>query len=625
MSESEYPIVNNFLFYKEMGTDCIGVDYRAGQINPEERKADKHNLVTEVYPFLAGNPNIWKRINILLEGVKKSNIPKLYSPDKIIHNQDKTYLVYPLLKGKTFEQVLEDSIKVDNPINFDLAFSIAFAIADLIDVGSSIVVSGEKSFHGFLTPDNIFIDYDGKIYLKNYGIYPYLSREETILNEMVKKYGAWIAPEFMRKEKLVCQTDIYHLGYIIYRILTGKYFSYSPDEDFDAKFSNISFSQHIPSSDKDFLTNIITFFKRALNPQPSQRFANIKEFKDYISNKFHIEELSSVTFNLAYFMNSIYLESMEKENKELAKELAYVLPEKKKPAPKPQASGKSSDDMVADILTGLDEHEKKSSMSKLILPLAAVVLILIAVSVYFFISQQNEIKQQALIQDQRAAAEKIEREKKEADQKAALDLKMKLLEDQYQQKLKEIEDKATSTTEEKKAQEEEIKKLKAWQKDEAEKAMTKQKELEDKKIQEAEAEKQRLADLEKKTQEDALAKQKALEAQKKIQTDEANRIKPGQLVALTSVDTKPEKLKGKDPIFSYPIRKKYKGQGWTVRAILLIDESGNVGSVRMQTKLPEDLKNVIIRVIEKWNYKPAEKDKVKVKVWIPIAIKITFE
>jgi serine/threonine protein kinase/Na+-translocating ferredoxin:NAD+ oxidoreductase RnfG subunit len=625
MSESEYPIISNYLLFKELGTDCIGVNYRAGEIDQDERKAAKHYHFTEVFPFLADNTNVWKRINILLEGVKKSNIPKLYSPEHIVHEDDKTFLVYQVMNGKTFEHVLEDSFKKDNPINFDLAFSIAFAIGDLIDVGSSIVVSGEKSFHGFLTPDNILIDYDGKIFLKNYGIYPYISREEEIFNEMVKKYGAWIAPEFLRKEKLVCQTDIYHLGYIIYKILTGKYFSCTPEEDFDSKFSNISFSQHIPSSDKDFLTDIITFFKKTLHPQPSQRFANIKEFKDFISNKFHIEELSSVTFNLAYFMNSIYLESMEAENKELENELAYRIPE---PEPEPQpepASSKSSDHLVSDILEGLDEHEKKSSASKLIFPLIAVIVIIIALGTYFFISQQKQAKQQAEQQRKIQAdfvrlKQETEREKKERDQR-------------YEKQLKEIQDQTANTEEERKAQEEQIRQLKERQKEEARKALAKQKEAEDriakqkqaeedKKQEEAEAETKRLED--EKLKEAERIKQEQQDAEKKRLEEEAKRIKPGQLIALTAATKKPVKLKGKNPVFSSLLRRKYRGQKFTVRSIVLVDENGVVVSVKMQGKPPKDLKEVFEKVFAKWKYTPAEKDGIKVKVWIVVGMSVSF-
>ncbi len=622
MSTSEYPIIKNFLFFKEMGTDCIGVDYRAGDIDWNTRKPVKHNLVTEVYPFLAGNPNIWKRINILLEGVKKSNIPKLYSPEKIIHEENRSYLIYPLIKGKSFEQILDDSFQKDNPINFDLAFSIAFSIADLIDIGSSIVVSGEKSFHGFLTPDNIIIDYDGKIYLKNYGIYPYLSKEEDIFNEMVKKYGAWIAPEFMRKEKLVCQTDIYHLGYIIYKILTGKYFSCTPEEDFDAKFSNISFTQHIPSSDKNFLTDIIWFFKKTLHPQPSQRFANIKEFKDFISNKFHIEELSSVTFNLSYYMNTLYLDSMDSANEELAKEMAYVIPEVKKEEKVAVSEGKSGDLLVKDILSGLDEHEKKSSKSKLLIPLVVVVLIIIGISAYLYINQQKQVKEQ---ERQRIADV--------AQAKKDMEARLEALNKNYESKLKEIETRAATTEEEKKANLEEMNKLKEWQKEETKKAVEIKKAEEDRilktKVDEenqkrldAEREQERLA-TEKQQEEAKKQEQAKIDALKK--EEERSRIKPGQLLALTEVTKKPEKMKGKEPSFSPILRKKYTGNRWNIQVILLIMENGSVGNVRILTpKTPEDVKEPIINALSNWQYQPAQKGDIKVKVWFPVTLAISF-
>ncbi|MCP5045697.1 MAG: protein kinase [bacterium] len=656
MSESQYPIVNNYFFFKEMNTDAIGVNYRAGEIDTEARKANNHSLVTEVYPLLSGNPNVWKRINILLEGVKKSNIPKLYSPGKILHEDDRTLLVYPLFKGKTFEEVLDESFKVDNPINFDLAFSIAFAIADLIDVGSSIVVSGEKSFHGFLTPDNILIDYDGKIFLKNYGIYPYLSREEDIFNEMVTKYGAWIAPEFLKKEKLVCQTDIYHLGYILYKILTGKYFSYSAGEDFDSKFSNISFNQHIPSSDKEFLTSIITFFKKSLHPEPSQRFANIKVFKDYISNNFHIEELSSVTFNLAYFMNSLYLESMEVENKELEKELAFTLPEEKTEEPEPVAVpvGKDGDTLVKDILTGLDDHEKTASKSKLIVPLLVVIVIAIAVGIFMIMNQQKQAQK----------AEQQRLQEIELRQKQVLNQKLKALEDNYEKKLKEIQDKAADTEEEKQKQLDEVNRLKEWKKEEDRKARAKQKaeanrlakiqKLEDdKKLKEAEEEKQRLAkeqEAEAEKEKQRLAaeaeKQRLASAAQETQTQPGNQtqttptegtpkpqqvetvtkpqVQVGQEVSLSQLTKRPRKTKGRRPVFSAAVRERHRGKSWDVRLMLQIDEKGNVAGVRINTKLPPDLDNMVIKLVKKWKYSPPEKDGVKVKVWQPVGLKLTF-
>lgn len=628
MSEQDYQILESYVLFKELGTDAIGVNYRAGEINAENRTIQHHCLITEVYPFLHSTPNAWKKTSILLEGVRKSNIPKLYSPDKIILEGDKKYLVYPFLKGRTLEQVLEDSAKKDNPINIDLALSLAFAIADLIDIGSSIVVSGEKSFHGFLTPDNVLIDNDGKIYLKNYGIYPYLSREEEIFTEMVKKYGAWIAPEFLRKEKPVCQTDIYHLGYIIYRILTGKYYSYSPEEDFDSKFSNISFSSHILSGDKEFLTNIITFFKKTLHPLPSQRFANIKEFKDYISNNFHIEELSSVTFSLAYFINSLYLEIIEEENEAFAEELAYTIPEPEKETESSRSlkeeKAKRDDHLVEGILSGLEEQ--KRSRTKLLVPLITLIIIIIGVAAFIIINQQKQVQKQR--EAQMKTAEEMRRN---------MELFKTELESEYQKRLKTIEDKAVTTGEEKQAQEDEIKKLREWQKEEMRKALEKQKQKEEE-LQKEKEEEQKKLDAEQEKQRKLEEQKRLEEEQKRIEQERQEEIKrkfqeaekakmvlkEGDLVAITDVSKKPEKLNEKNPTFSNFQQRKYKGTSMTVRAMLLIDETGTVADLKLIGSIPDDLISPIEKALKKWKYTPPEKNNIKVKVWYPIALNIAF-
>ncbi len=607
---SEYEITNNYLIFKELNSDSIGINYRAGEI--ENKKASKHVLLTEVYPFIAGNADIWKRVNILMEGIKKSNIPNLYSPEKIIKEEesDKTLLVYPLMKARNFEEILEDSHKKDVPINFDLTFSVAIAIADLIDTGSSIVVSGKKSFHGFLTPDNILIDYDGKIFLKNYGIYPYLGKSEEIFSEMINKYGAWVAPEFLRKEKLLPQSDIYHLGYIVYRILTGEYFSYSADEDFEAKLSSISFTQPFPSSDKDFLTNLITFFKKTLNPDPMKRFTNTKEFKDYIAHFFHIEELSSVTFNLAYFMNSLYLETMEEENNRLKEELAYTIPEKIKEAALVDSH------LAEDILAGLDE--KRSSKLKFIIPIIAAIIIVAAVAVFYVIQTQKTAKEQEqqmkTMKDMETQLASLKKSQEETQQK-------------YLEQLKTLEEKKTTTEEEQKGKEEEIKKLKQWREEQQRKeeerikaeqeALKKQQELEEQQKKEA-------AEAEQKRKEEA--EQKKIEEERKQLEAERSKVTVGQLIPPIEATEKPVKIKGKDPIFPPRIRKFYAGnKDINVRTNFLIDENGTVINVRILSKIPEDLEKIIVKTLKKWKYQPAKKNKVRVKVWVHASLKISFD
>jgi serine/threonine protein kinase len=605
----EYKVLNDYLYFRDLFSDTMGINYRVAPI--QNRKPVNHKVLCEVSPSISGNSDMWKRVKLLLEGIRKSNIPFLYSPEKININEKGSQLIFEYFKGKNFEQILVDAEKKGMPINFDLAMSISIAIADIIEVGSSIIVSGERSFHGFLTPDNILIHYDGKIALKNYGIFQYLEKNDQFYSETEKRYGSWLTPEFIRKERIVSQSDIYHLGYLIYRILTGKFFSYSSGEDFDAKFANLTFKQYMPSTDKSFLTNVITFFKKTLNPDPLKRFLSIKEFKDFIASYFHIEELSSITFNLAYFMNSLYGESVEEEDKILKHELEYVVPEPKKEA---AATPQSKEDLVSGILEGLDERKKIPGW---LWPVLGGVVLAGAIGIFLAVSsgkkaseitaQEKAAEEQRLkaLQEQsdqiKAMADKIkelELSKATADeaQKKVIELEKQRLEEQ---KRKKEDEQAKLKIEDEKRKQEETEKLQK-QEEEAKLAQT---ELEKKK---AEEEKQKLAEIEKKRV-------------------EAAKTKEGDQIPLTEATVKPEKIAGNPPAINASLKNKYRGKSLTVPALILVDENGDVTKIKILTgNVASDIRSLLEDTLSKWKYSPAQKDNVRVKVWLTVSIRFAF-
>ncbi len=602
---TDYKRLGNYVLFEELNPDSLGKNFRVGEI--ENNKIKNHFIMSEVQSMLYSNPKMWKRVTLLLEGIKKSNIPGLYSPDKILSMGEKRMLVFPYLNYKSFDSVLEDSISKGIPINFDLAFSIAIAISDLLDNGSSIVISGQKSSHGLLTPNNILIDFEGKIYLKNYGICPYLDKDESIFSGMEKQYGSWLTPEFIRREKIVPQSDIYHLGYLMFKMLTGQYFSYTPGEDFDSKLANISFSQHIHESKKDFLVGLQDFFKKTLHPDPSKRFANSREFKEFVSKTFNIEELSSVTFNLAYFMDSLYSKERNDLQARIEQEKLYTPPVKKVES----TPGKVDTELVETILSGLEERNSKP---KLYLIVGIILVALISAGSYFFI-QSNKSKSEKL-----RKAEQI-RLRTENDKKVK----------ELQEKLKAIEEKASKSEEEKRLQEEAKQKLLLeLEKEKKEKERLKKIE-EDVQKKEEEQKKIQAAEEEKRKKEEAIKKQKALEEKKRLEEierkkreEEALKPKRGDLLPLSEVDKKPVKISGKSPVFAPSIRSRYAGNKFSARIMCLIDESGTVLSLRVLNNVPKEIKKSIEKSIKKWKFSPAEKKGVQVRVWYQLNIKISI-
>ena len=327
-------------------------------------------------------------------------------------------------------------------------------------------------------------------------------------------------------------------------------------------------------------------------------------------------------------MNSLYLEIIEEENEAYSTELSLTLPEPQKeeklPEPDKEEKVKRDDHLVEGILSGLEEEKK--SRTKLLIPLIALIVIIIGVSAFFIINMQKQAHQR-----------EQERVRTDAEIKRRMEQFKTELESEYQKRLETIEDKAATTVEEKQAQEDEIKKLREWQKEEMRKALERQKQKEailqkqkeeEQKILDAELEKQKQLEEQKRLEEEQkrIEKEKQEEIKKKFQEAEKEKmkLKEGDLIAITEVSKKPEKLKEKAPTFSNFQRRKYKGTSMNVRAMLLIDETGAVAGLKFIGTIPDDLKSSIEKALKKWKYTPAEKDNVKVKVWYPIALTIAF-
>ncbi len=431
----KYKIAGNHVMFEELDSDSLGTNYRAGVI--KDKKVEKHCLLTEVYPDIVNSPKAWRRVKILIEGINNQNIPGLYCPEKIIEEEQRALLVYPFINGKSFEALLEDTTRNHSAMELELIFSIVFEIADALDNSSAIIINKNRSFHGVVTPDNIFVDFDGKVYLRNYGIFPYLEDAPQLLTETIKKFKDMFSPEVLQNKGLTVQSDIYHLGNIVHRLLTGTYFQHLPGEDFDSRLAKIDLEEFIMLPEDSYGPKIMQLLKKTLNPDPSKRFVSIKEFKEYISKYFRIEELSSATFRLAYFMNQEYKKTIEEREKLFPEELSYSVPEiKLKAKAVIPIKEKIDDAMIEDILIELEQQ--KRSRVKIIIPFVVILIVVIGISGYLFITQKKEaqLQKQAQIRLQEEADRRIAEVK--AQLIAEYQKQIKAIEEKWQQKWQEM-------------------------------------------------------------------------------------------------------------------------------------------------------------------------------------------
>lgn len=632
--------LENFHLFEALKADSVGTDYRAAEL--KNGKPHQHKIITHVHPFLFQSPNEWNNANVMFERLQETDSPHLFAPEKIIKKDGDTFLVYPYIRGKTLDKIVEDAGNNNQPIPFDLACAICIAAATLIEQGTAAVGKGRNAGHGFLTPDHILVDYEGNIYLKYFGLWPLFDENETAVSEMIRKYGPWLSPEFIRRERIVKQSDFYYLGYLAHRMLTGNYFSYLPGEDFETTFTSVSFASELPSTDIEFLTTLINFFKKTLNPDISKRFADIQEFKNYILNRFraYLPQYHDFQSDLSDYMNELYSGVISTEDEALSLELSTPLEE--------PGGDEGIEDKIMETMPVEIEERKKSR------PLTAVLFILIiavlATGGYFLYDQINKAKETEEIASQLLEdRDNLEQRYKEV-----------------QDKLKNLEQQKTSGVEEQQQKDQQIaqleeqkaeiirkqENLKQQPPNKKEKPAIKpaikttkipgenttdpkprtEKKQPPKIVKPSPQKESPKKESPKKETPQIITPQKETPKQappaKEIQKQPEPTPKPKTVPVLTAkeVTVKPKKKSGPKPQFPPAMRQTYMGRRATVQARLLIDENGNVQQVEIldKSKVPAEVGEVIAAAFKKWKYKPASKDGQKVKVWWPEELKIHF-
>ncbi len=581
--------IGEYVVLEELYKDSIGTNYKVVEVEETVLKPIKHRLLTKVHPFLFLTPEEWNRTQILCQRIQESGIPNLYAPKKIFKYETSTFFVFPFIEGKTLAQIVDDASHKKKHIPFNLAFSISIAIASLTEMGSSLTQGGQNAFHGFLTPDHIIFDYEGNIYLKCFGLWPLLDKNEIAVSEMIRMYASWLTPEFIRREPISPRSDIYHLGYIVFRMLTGNYFSYLPGEDFQSTFTSISFVSDLPSTDIGFLTSLIDFFKKTLNPDTNKRFSHLKEYKNYVLKYFHTEEFSQFKTNLSGYMKTLYADVIEIEKQKLSDELTN-------PVVTVSAADFETDESMGHFPMELG-GKKRSKLQ--VLFIIAVIIVITAVSSFIIVDQ-------------------VEKKKKKQQETAKLLEQQNQRIQEFQQKLNTLEgQKKTDTISPPpliKDPEKELKK----DKDKELALMTHEK---PKKIPKS------VTDIPKETPSGVLHTTKPTETVDKKETPQKEEVKSAPLVTLNEITVKPAQIFGKYPEFPSAIRKAYVGRRATVKADLLLDENGNVAQVELLEKneIPTDVQFIIIDTLKRWKFTPAQKGDIKVKVKWPLKLKIFFQ
>jgi TonB family protein len=456
----------------------------------------------------------------------------------------------------------------------------------------------------------------------------------------------WFSPQLAAGQEWGRTDQVWAAGALFFQLLTGQVFPGGASED-----DRVAAIVKTPAmAEGPVPKDLQMILLKALASKPEERYPSVKDMREELGQLIYSGAYTPTTFNLAFFMHTLFREEADGEEKTLAKEDALDLAPLLAPPPKPAAPPPAAAAPVPARPTpsfaqapASESAEKKSPT--LFLALGAVAVLAVAAGLFFLRGGPEPPAAPAASQ---------------ADAQALQELSAKLQESEA--RMREMEAAAAKNKEE---MEKLLKAQKEGQKspeiDKAIEAKRKEQEALDAKLKEAEQAKKAI---QQQTQSAAPASAPPPAAagtttppaglpapagtappaaaqpapggapppppEPVIKPEpapaepakSAPSVKEGELVPIAEVDTPPVPTKKVPPAFP-PIAKMKKITG-KVTVKVLVSEKGKPDQVEVVSISPPSnvgFDKAALEAVRQWDFQPATKEGVRVKCWflIPVA------
>lgn len=191
------------------------------------------------------------------------------------------FLVMEKIEGCSLESILDEKGKLPP----DEALNIAIQLSQALNHAHT-----QGIVHRDLKPANVMIDKDQNAKILDFGIAKLISGSD-IFGTLTKAGQLIGSPLFMSPEQLKGEaanelSDVYGLGLLLFTMITGSPAFEGPNlmESLQHRLEETapSVSAHVP--DEKLCAGLDAIIKRALHPDPAERFSSMAEFESQLSS-----------------------------------------------------------------------------------------------------------------------------------------------------------------------------------------------------------------------------------------------------------------------------------------------------------------------------------------------------
>ncbi len=336
-----------------------------------------------ILPHLLGEKEL---INSFIDEAKLAallnhqNIVQIYDFGQM---EDSYYIAMEYLLGKDLRQVLQKSKERELPLNVEQALYVISRICSGLDYVHKL-----KDFHGKplniihrdISPQNIFITYEGEVKIVDFGIAKAASQSTVTQHGMIKGKVAYMSPEQASGEMTDLRSDIFSTGILLYELVTHKRMFIGDTLQILAKVREAEFEP--PEKALQGLSpKLYNILHRALAKEPEQRYQSCGEMLSDLEECMFELSLRPTARGLARYMKGLFEEEIEAEGVVIG-DSETIIPDQ---SPTPEKGLQLDENILEKAEPAAGEKELPKPRKRLFLYAAlAAAVVLIAVILAFW-------------------------------------------------------------------------------------------------------------------------------------------------------------------------------------------------------------------------------------------------
>ena len=318
-------------FGKYWLTDRIAVGGMAelyrGKISGDEG-FEKAVAVKKILPHLAAEQDA---VNYFIDEARLAallqhpNIAQIYDFGRL---EESYFIAMEYLFGKDLKTVLGTSEARKIPLSLENALHIASRICSGLDYAHNMKdLQGNllNIIHRDVSPQNIFITYDGQVKIIDFGIAKAASRITSTRSGVIKGKVAYMSPEQAEGLEVDHRADIFSVGILLYEMVTGR-FMYEGDAMEILSLARDARFVRPERIVRDLPECVVLMLDMALNRDTRARYASCGEMLSDLEDCVYHLNFRPSDQKLAQYMKSLFEGEFASEEASMTRALRRVMP-----------------------------------------------------------------------------------------------------------------------------------------------------------------------------------------------------------------------------------------------------------------------------------------------------------